>query len=127
VGVRLSGVPQVDDLALGAEGRLAAAVGLDDGSVQDHVRQPVLVRPLQRLVQVRGLFGEHVDDLVPVAVSRGAGYAVVAGQRVAGCAVAEPAHAQHRLQEAVRALLPRGVPRRRRSAASSLATKFILA
>jgi hypothetical protein len=43
------------------------------------VRQPVLVRPLQRLVQVRGLFGEHVDDLVPVAVRRGAGYAVVAG------------------------------------------------
>jgi hypothetical protein len=64
------------------------------------VRQPVLVRPLQRLVQVRGLFGEHVDDLVPVAVSRGAGYAVVVGQRVRRGAVAEPAHAQHRLAEA---------------------------
>jgi hypothetical protein len=96
VGVRFPGVPQAGNRALDAEGRLAAAAGLDDGSVQDHVRQPVLVRPLQRLVLVRGLSGEHVDDLVPAAASRGAGYAVAAGQRVAGCAVAEPAHAQHR-------------------------------
>ena len=68
VHMGLAGVPGVDDLALHAESRLAAPVGPDDHAVQDDVRQPVLVRPLQRLMQVRGLSGERVEDLVPVPV-----------------------------------------------------------
>src|SRR6266513_2563808 len=72
VGVRLPGVPQVDDLAFHADGGFFAPVGWDDLAVQDHVREPLVFGAFQRLVQVSGR-------------------------------------------------LPRGVPRRRRSASSSLA------
>ena len=78
--------------------------------------------PLQRLAQLRGLFGEHRNHLVQVTVSGGLRDAVITGQRVRGGTVAEPAHAQHACQKQVSALLPFGVPRCRRSWASSFAT-----
>src|SRR6266480_1351742 len=52
VGVRLAGVPQVDDLAFDADGWLFAPVGGDDLPVQDHMGQALVLGPLQRLVQV---------------------------------------------------------------------------
>ena len=107
--VGLAGVPQVDDLAFHADGLLPAPVGGDDLAVQDHVREALVPGPFQRLAQLRGLFGEHRDDLVQVAVGGGPGDAVVAGQRIGGGAVAEPAQPQHRLPEAgQRPAAPRG-------------------
>jgi hypothetical protein len=86
-----------------------AAVGFDDRTIQDHMREPQVPGPFQRLAQLRGLLGEHVDDLVAVAVGGGPGDTVVAGQRIAGGAVAEPAQPQHRLPEAgQRPAAPRG-------------------
>ena len=100
MGVRLAGVPQVDDLALDADSRLFAPVTRDDLAVQDHVRKALVLGPLQRLAQVRGLLCQHRDDLVQVAVGGGPRDAVVTGQRVRGGAIAEPAHTQHRLPKA---------------------------
>ena len=62
--------------------------------------EALLPCPFERLAQIWGLLGEHVDDLVPVAVGRGPGDLVVTGQRVLRGAVAEPAQPQHRLPEA---------------------------
>ena len=98
--MRLPGVPQVDDLAFDADGRLFAPVAGDDLPVQDHVGKALVPGPLQRLAQFRGLLGEHRNHLVQVAVSGGPRDAVITGQRVRGGAVAEPAHAQHRLPKA---------------------------
>ena len=64
------------------------------------MREALAVGPLQRLVQVRGLVSEHVDDLVAVAVGGGPGDAVITGQCVRRGSVAEPAQAQHRLPKA---------------------------
>jgi hypothetical protein len=96
----LAGIPQVDDLALDTAGGFFAPVAGDDRAVKDHVGEALLPCSLQRLVQVRGLRGEHLDDPVPVPVGRGPGDLVVAGQRVRRGAVAEPAQPQHRLPEA---------------------------
>jgi len=98
--MRLPRIPQVDDLALEADGRLFAPVAGDDLPVQDHVREPLVPGPLQRLAQVGGLPGQHGDDLIEVAVGGGPGDAMVAGQRVRGSAVAVPPHAQHGLPKA---------------------------
>jgi hypothetical protein len=54
------------------------------------MRQALVLGPLQRLMQVRGLFGQHGDDLVEIPVSGGSRDAVVTGQRISGGAVAEP-------------------------------------
>jgi hypothetical protein len=72
-GPGLAGVPQVDDLALDAAGRFFAPVAGDDLAVQDYVGKALLPRPFQGLAQIRGLPGEHLDDLVPVAVRRDPG------------------------------------------------------
>jgi hypothetical protein len=64
------------------------------------VREALLAGPVQCLAQLRGLIGEHLDDLVPVAVGGGPRDAMVAGQGLGRRAVAEPAQAQHRLPEA---------------------------
>ena len=100
MGVRLAGVPQVDDLAFDADGLLPAPVTGDDRAVQDHMREALVLGPLQRLVQIWRLPGEHRDDLVQVPVGGGPRDAMVAGQRVGGGPVAEPAQPQHRLPEA---------------------------
>jgi hypothetical protein len=65
--VGLAGVPQVDDLAFQADRRLFAPVAGHDLPIQDHMRTALPLGPLQRLVQVRSLFGEHGDQLVQVA------------------------------------------------------------
>ena len=83
--------------------------------------QALALGPPQRLVQVRSLAGEYRDHFVHIPVGGGPGDAVVAGQCLGSGAVAEPPQAQHRLPKQVSALLPRGVPRRRRSAHSSFA------
>src|SRR5207245_4004969 len=54
----------------------------------------------QRWAQVGGLAGEHRNHLVQVPVGGGPRDAVIAGQRLRGGAVAEPAHPQDRLPEA---------------------------
>ena len=100
MGVGLSGIPQVDDLAFRAEGRLFTPVGGDDRPVQDHVRDSLALGPLQRLAQPGGLAGEHGDDLVQVAVGGGPRDAMVAGESIGGGAIAEPPHSQHGLPEA---------------------------
>ena len=92
-----AGVPQVDDLALDADGRLFAPVTRDDLAVQDYVREPLIPGPFQRLAQFWGLAGEHRDHLIDIAIGGGPGDAVVTGQRIGGGAVAEPAQPQHRL------------------------------
>jgi hypothetical protein len=98
--VGLAGIPQVDDLALDTAGGFFAPVAGDDLAVQDHMGKALLSRSFQRLAQFWGLRGEHLDDLVPVAVGRGPGDLMVAGQRARRGAVAEPAQPQHRLPEA---------------------------
>src|SRR5260370_35931126 len=98
--MRLARVPQVDDLALDADGGLLAPVAGDDLPVQDAVREPLVPGPLQRLAQVRGLLRQRDDDLIEVAVGGGPRDAVVPGQRVGSGAVAEPPQAQRRLPEA---------------------------
>jgi hypothetical protein len=100
MGVRLARVPQVDDLAFDADGRLLAPVTRDDRAVQDHMRESGVLGPLQRLVQIWRLPGKHRDDLVQVPVGSGPRDAMVAGQRVWGGPVAEPAQPQHRLPKA---------------------------
>ena len=62
--------------------------------------QALVPGPFQRLAQFRRLLCQHRDDLVQVAVGGGPGDAMVAGQRISGGAVAEPAQAQDRLPEA---------------------------
>jgi len=54
VGVRLARIPQVDDLALDADGRLFAPVAGDDRAIQDHMREPVVPGAFQRLAQRQG-------------------------------------------------------------------------
>ena len=66
----------------------------------EEVRQAVVLGPFQRVTQVQGLGGGHVDHLIPVPVGGGPGYPMVAGQRVGAGAVAELAQAQHRLPKA---------------------------
>ena len=100
MAVGLAGVPQVDGLAFDADRLLPAPVSLDDLAVQDHVWQALVPGPFQRLAQFRRLLCQHRDDLVQVAVGGGPGDAMVAGQRISGGAVAEPAQAQDRLPEA---------------------------
>src|SRR6266571_551826 len=97
VAVSFSGVPQVDDLAFDADGGFFAPVGGDDLAVQDHVGESGVFGPFQGLVQVRGLFGEDLGDLVQIPVGGGPGDAVIPGQSTGAGAVAEPAQRQHRL------------------------------
>ena len=110
------------DVALDADGWLLAPVAGDDLPVQDHMREPLVPGPFQRLGQPGGLRCQHVDDLIEVAVGGGPRNAVVTGQRIGGGAVAEPAQPSTACQKQASARLPRGVPRRRRSASSSFAT-----
>jgi hypothetical protein len=98
--VGLAGVPQVDDLAFYADGWFFAPVGGDDLAVQDDVGEFLVFGAFQGLVQVRGLAGEDLDDLVQVPAGGGPGDAVITGQCVQGGAVAEPPQAQHRFPEA---------------------------
>jgi hypothetical protein len=56
---------------------------------RSHVKGPRLW-PVQRLAQLRALLGQRDDDLAAVAVSGSPRDAMVAGQRGAGGAVAEP-------------------------------------
>jgi len=100
VTVGFAGVPQVDDLAFCADRWFFAPVAGDDLPVQDHMREALARGPLQRFAQVRGLARERGDDLVPVPVSGGPRDAVIAGQRLGGRPVTEPAQAQHRLPKA---------------------------
>ena len=109
VNMSLAGVPHVDDLAADAEGLLPTPVARNDRAVQDHVRKPLGPGPFQRRAQVRGLVGQHCDDLVQVAVGGGPRDAVAAGQRIRSGAVAEPAQSQDGLPEAgQRPAAPRG-------------------
>jgi hypothetical protein len=80
--------------------RFAAPVGLDDCPVQDHVRQPVAAGSVQRLVQVRSLSGQEIDDLVHIPAGRRPADLVISGQGFGAGAVAEPPQPQHRLPEA---------------------------
>jgi hypothetical protein len=77
--MRLARIPQVDDLALDADGGLFAPVAGDDLSVQDHVRELLVPGPLQRLTQVRSLLGQDDDDLIEIAVGGGPRDAMVPG------------------------------------------------
>ncbi len=52
MGVGLARIPQVNGLALDADDLVLAPVARDDGAIQDHVRQPFLPGPLQRLGQL---------------------------------------------------------------------------
>jgi hypothetical protein len=74
--------------------------------------------PFQRLAQIRGLGGEHRDNLLQVPVGGGSRDAMVTGQRIRGGAVAEPPQPQHRLPETRQRPAALGVPRRRHSASS---------
>jgi hypothetical protein len=96
----LAGVPQVDGLAFHAGGLLPAPVRRDDLAVQDHECRAFGQGAGQGLRQLRGPGSQHSDHLVHVPVSSSPRDAMIGGQRPNGCAVAEPAQAQHRLPEA---------------------------
>ena len=64
-------VPQVDDLALSAEGFLPAPVSGHDLAVQDHVRRAPGQGALQCLPQSRCLRRQYGGDFVEVPVRRG--------------------------------------------------------
>ena len=51
-----------------ADGRLFAAVAGDDLAVEDDVREPGALGPLQRLAQIRGFASQHRNDLIQVPV-----------------------------------------------------------
>jgi hypothetical protein len=91
----LSRVPQVDRFAFDAQGFLATAIGGEDFPVEDHVGRALVLGPLQGVVQVWCLPGEHGDDLIQVAVAGGTGDAVVAGQCGDVGVLTEPAQAEH--------------------------------
>ena len=76
------------------------AVAGEQLAVQDDVVHAGVLGLLQGLVQVWRLCGEHVDDLVEIAIPGGPGDGVVAGQRGDVAAVAEPAQREHCLVEA---------------------------
>jgi len=81
-------------------------------------------RALQRLPQVRRLISQHHDHLVEVPVGGDPRDTVVTGQRIRGGPIAEPPQAPAPpARKQVSARLLRGVPHRRRSAASSRETK----
>ena len=86
--VRVARVPQVDELAVDADGLLPAPVRRNYLAVQDHMRKALLPGPFQSLVQVRCLGGEYGDDLVQVPVGSGPGDAMIAGQRIGAGTVA---------------------------------------
>lgn len=79
--VCFAGVPPVDLLAFHAGGLFVEAVGGEDLAVEDDVGQAVLPGLPQCFVQVRGVLGEHGDDLVGIAVAGGSGDAVITCQR----------------------------------------------
>ena len=121
--VGLAGVPGVDGFALDADGLLGAAVGGDQGAVQDHIGQSLGVGAVQRLVQIGGLSRQDVDALVRCSGRRWRGRRGGRG-RVWGCRArpgtsAGPCTA---CQNGVKARLPLGVPTRRRSSRKSRAT-----
>lgn len=95
-----SGVPQVDQSALGAGGLLAAAVGGKQLAVQDHVVRTLRLGAQQRVTQVGSIGREHVDHLVDVAVCRRPGHAMIAAQRGDVGVLAKPAQAHDRLPKA---------------------------
>lgn len=72
----------------------------DQGAVEDHVANPLVVAAAEDLVQVRSTLGEHVDAFVQVAVAGGLTDAGVPGQAVHTAALLEPAQHQHSLPEA---------------------------
>ena len=106
----LAGVPQVDGLALGADGFLPAPVGGDDFAVQDHMGQAVVVGPFQRLTQIGGQVRQDGDELLQVAVGGGPRDAMVTGERVGAGAVAEPPQPQYRLAKATQRPAALGCP-----------------
>jgi hypothetical protein len=119
VFVGFAGVPQVDLFAFHAGGLLSTAISREDLSVEDHIGQALLLGPSQGFVQVRGLVGEHTDDLIDISVCGGPGDAVVAAQRsdVGFCRNHRKPSTAWRKQ--VNARLHLRVLRRRRSALSN--------
>jgi hypothetical protein len=71
------------------------------------------------VAQIRGLLGEHRDDLAEVPVDGSARDAVIADQRVGAVRSRNQRSPGTACQKQVSARLPQCVPRRRRSAASS--------
>ena len=104
-GVVFTGVPQVGAGGAGAGDPVTG----DQGAVEDHVAEPLVVAAAQHLVQVRSPSREHVDALVQIPVAGGLADAGVAGQAVHAASVAKPAQHQHRLTETTqRTAAPRG-------------------
>src|SRR5487761_710714 len=95
--MRLPRVPQIDHLALAAEGFLAAPVGVHYLAVQDHVRRALGQRPLECLGQSRRPGREHLDDLVQVPVGRGLRQPEPGAQPRDVPLVPEPGQAEQRL------------------------------
>jgi hypothetical protein len=73
VVVRLAGIPFVYFCALTAGFLVGAAVGGNEGAVEDEIGKSLLSGFLQGLVQGGGLRGEHCDSLILVPVGRGLG------------------------------------------------------
>ncbi len=106
--VGFAGVPGVDGFALDADGLLGAAVGGDQGAVQDHIGRIVGLGAVQSLLQVRGLSCEDVDPFGGVAVGRGAGDAVIAAELGDVAFAPEPPQHQDRLPERGQGAAPFG-------------------
>ncbi|WP_165968641.1 hypothetical protein [Saccharopolyspora elongata] len=99
LGVVFAGKPPVDEGAVFVLGGFAKAVGGEQFAVHHDVGRPLPGGVFERFVQVRGLIGEDVDDLVDIAVTSGAANVVVPGQFRDRGAVEEPPQPQNRLCE----------------------------
>jgi hypothetical protein len=121
--VVLAGVPCVDFLALDAGNLLGEAVGGEQLAVQDHEGDAFLPGSLQGLVQARGPGGQDLGPLIDVPVGGGTGDAVVAAELVDAVRSRNRRRTRIACSRQVRARLPAGVPRSRRSAISRRVTK----
>jgi hypothetical protein len=85
---------------------LPAPVTADQGAVQDDVAGALGQSPLEGLAQLRGLRGQHLDDLIQVAVGGGLGQAEPGAQPRDAHLVPEPGQPEQRLPVAAQ---PAGV------------------
>jgi hypothetical protein len=93
-------VPQIDFLALRADGLAGEAVVRDHRPIQDQVGQPVVDRAVKGLVEIGCLGCEHVPDFPDVAVGRRARQAEARAEALDIGLVTEPREPEDRLNVA---------------------------
>jgi hypothetical protein len=118
----LARVPQIDLLALPRDRRPGQPVAGNDRAAQNQVGQFVLARPLPRLLEVSGLIRQDAQRLVEKRYAVALESPNPAPSRSISHRSRNQARAKRAWWNGVSLRVPRRVPRRRHSAASSLAT-----